>query len=344
MPSSELVVTVLDSAAADGHTVVPDAVLTAILAGHGVVGTAAAAAVEAAQDSGDVAAVSDSAGGWLFSRADVAAAEQAVAEALASLAAADALMLVDAPPDAAERAAAELRDTDVHVIADAHDLDVLAAAVALAEVPPDAPVALVGDGGLPPPAGPGQVFADLLAAATALDVPVERHHTGDDDPVGALAARIRAGELPPVPDEPSRRVVVVPAADGVAAARRAGQLVTDSIPRVFDLSGDDIAVLSPLRRGPAGTEALSAADLPVHPLRAVRGRQWPAVVAVLPPEGCGLLSRPVVYAMVRAARQHLSIVHAAGPTLARAVRTVGARPRRTRLAALLSAPTLEVVP
>ena len=58
--------------------------------------------------------------------------------------------------------------------------------------------------------------------------------------------------------------------------------------------------------------------------------------AVLPPEACGILSRPVVYALFSRATTHLSVVHAAGPTLARAVRTVTARPRRTRLPELLS--------
>lgn len=342
MPSSELVVDALDRAAADGHTVLPDRVLTAILAGRGLTGAAASAAIESAHDDGDVVTAVDGAGGRMFSRTSIAKAERAVAEAVAGLAVTDALMVVDAALDTAEKAAAELQDTGVHVITDAHDLDVTAAAIALATAPADAPVAIVGDGGLPPPIGPGQVFADLLAVATALDIPVERHGA-DDDPIGALCARIRAGELPPVPDEPSRRVVVVPAPDGVGATRRTCQLVTDSIPRVFGVKDADIAVLSPLRRGPAGTAALTDAGLPVHPLRIARGRQWPAVVAVLPPESCGLLSRPVVYAMFRAARDHLSIVHAAGPTLARAVRTVAARPRRTMLAAQLSALASEVV-
>ena len=82
-------------------------------------------------------------------------------------------------------------------------------------------------------------------------------------------------------------------------------------------------VLSDLRHGWAIT---------VH---RAQGSEWPAVVVVLPPEGNGMLSRPLVYtAMTRAAR-HLSVVHAAGPALSRAVAQVGARPRRTRLSGLL---------
>jgi exodeoxyribonuclease V alpha subunit len=66
-----------------------------------------------------------------------------------------------------------------------------------------------------------------------------------------------------------------------------------------------------------------------------QGSEWPAVVSVVPPEASGMLSRPLVYTAWTRAQRHLSVVHAAGAALARGVREVGARPRRTRLAALL---------
>jgi exodeoxyribonuclease V alpha subunit len=66
-----------------------------------------------------------------------------------------------------------------------------------------------------------------------------------------------------------------------------------------------------------------------------QGSEWPAVVAVMPPEAAGMLSRPLVYTALTRASRHLSVVHAAGRNLARAVREVGARPRRTRLRGLL---------
>ncbi len=67
-----------------------------------------------------------------------------------------------------------------------------------------------------------------------------------------------------------------------------------------------------------------------------QGSEWPAVVAVFPAEATGMLSRPLVYTALTRAQQHLSVVHGAGPALARAVRTIGERPRETRLAALLT--------
>jgi exodeoxyribonuclease V alpha subunit len=66
-----------------------------------------------------------------------------------------------------------------------------------------------------------------------------------------------------------------------------------------------------------------------------QGSEWPAVVVVLPPEASGMLSRPLVYTALTRAQRHLSVVHASGTALARGVREVGARPRRTRLATLL---------
>jgi exodeoxyribonuclease V alpha subunit len=66
-----------------------------------------------------------------------------------------------------------------------------------------------------------------------------------------------------------------------------------------------------------------------------QGSEWPAVVSVLPPEAGGMLSRPLVYTAWTRAQRHLSVVTAAGAALARGVREVGARPRRTRLATVL---------
>ena len=67
-----------------------------------------------------------------------------------------------------------------------------------------------------------------------------------------------------------------------------------------------------------------------------QGSEWPAVVAVFPAEAAGMLSRPLAYTALTRAQRHLSIVHGAGPALARAVATVGEQPRVTRLASLVT--------
>ena len=75
--------------------------------------------------------------------------------------------------------------------------------------------------------------------------------------------------------------------------------------------------------GPAAVTGQALADLrhgwavTVH---RAQGSEWPAVVAVLPPEAGGMLSRPLVYTALTRAQRHLSVVPAVGPALARAVR------------------------
>jgi exodeoxyribonuclease V alpha subunit len=69
-----------------------------------------------------------------------------------------------------------------------------------------------------------------------------------------------------------------------------------------------------------------------------QGSEWEAVVAVMPPEAGSMLSRPLIYTALTRARLHLSVVHSAGPALARAVEQIGQQPRRTRLRTLVAAP------
>lgn len=101
----------------------------------------------------------------------------------------------------------------------------------------------------------------------------------------------------------------------------------------------DGAVTVEFASGPAEVKGKALADL-VHgwaiTVHRAQGSEFPAVVVVLPPEAGGMLSRPLVYTALTRAQRHLSVVHAVGPALARAVRHVGARPRRTRLRELLT--------
>ncbi len=84
--------------------------------------------------------------------------------------------------------------------------------------------------------------------------------------------------------------------------------------------------------GRALTDLVHGWAITVH---RAQGSEWPAVVSVVPPEAGGMLSRPLVYTAWTRAQRHLSVVTAAAGALVRGVREVGARPRRTRLAALL---------
>jgi exodeoxyribonuclease V alpha subunit len=98
------------------------------------------------------------------------------------------------------------------------------------------------------------------------------------------------------------------------------------------------AVTVDFASGPAEVKGKALADLLLGwaiTVHRAQGSEFPAVVVVVPPEAGGMLSRPLVYTAMTRAQRHLSVVHAAGPALARAVRQVGTLPRRTRLRHLL---------
>ncbi|MEU1306192.1 helix-hairpin-helix domain-containing protein [Streptomyces shenzhenensis] len=67
------------------------------------------------------------------------------------------------------------------------------------------------------------------------------------------------------------------------------------------------------------------------------GARWPAVVAVLPGDAAQALNRPWVYTAFGRAGRHLSVVLGVEQALPRAVAEIPAKPRTTRLPALLRA-------
>jgi exodeoxyribonuclease V alpha subunit len=352
-PPVVAVVRTLAHAGADGHTVLPLGLVTAMLTGQGATPDQATAAVAQAVDAGHVLAfaagdvpaetpdapagdvpagtpgASPAPGDALLTLADIGMAEESVAESLTQLLATADVRIEDRTHGG---------DATGPGVVDLRTVDVVAAAALLEQATGAERVVLVADSALPPPPGPGQVGLDLLATAPSLGATITESPGAAGPVIAGLCAAVRRGTLPPV-DDPTREVVVVRAADAAEAAHRAAQLITDSLPRALGLSGDDVVVITPVRRGAAGADALRAAGLPAMTVREALGRTWPGVVAVLPPEACGVLSRPLVYAVFSRALKHLSIVHAAGPVLARAVRETGSRPRRTRLPALLRAGT-----
>ena len=304
-------------------------------------------------------------------------------------------------------------EADMVVVDEASMLDVELAAALLSALPDETHLLIVGDPAQLPSIGPGRVLGDVLeSGAFPVTALATLYRQSEGGAIARLATAVRGGELIPA-DPEDREVVIVPTAGSSEAAHRVVQLVTDSIPRVFGLSGEQVQVVTPVHRGPAGTQALNRAlkaklnpgggsrhatvrgfdvgdrvvatanYLDAEPtgyangevgtivdtadksvrvafpggeseisgkalndllhgwavtVHRAQGSEWEAVVVVLPPEAGRLLSRPLVYTALTRARSHLSVVHAAGPALARAVRQVGERPRRTRLASLLAGP------
>ena len=295
-------------------------------------------------------------------------------------------------------------DADLVVVDESSMLDVELAAALVEACADGTRLLLVGDPAQLPSIGPGRVLADIIDSGA---VPVTElttlYRQRDGGTIAKLATAVRGGGLPTV-DSPEREVVIVTARGSAEAAHRVVQLVTDSIPRALGIAAEEVQVVTPVHKGPAGTIELNRAlkarlnpgpgahrgfdpgdrvvaianhadegfangevgtvtstdgegltvslsGLPVTvpfkllgdlrhgwalTVHRAQGSEWPAVVAVFPAEASGMLSRPLVYTALTRAQQHLSVVHGAGPALARAVRTIGERPRETRLAALLS--------
>ncbi|MBV9793615.1 MAG: AAA family ATPase [Actinobacteria bacterium] len=295
-------------------------------------------------------------------------------------------------------------DAELVVVDESSMLDVELAAALIEACADGTRLLLVGDPAQLPSIGPGRVLADIIDSGA---VPVTElttlYRQKDGGIIAKLATAVRGGDLPAV-SSPEHEVVVVTARGSAEAAHRVTQLVTDSIPRALDIAAEEIQVVTPVHKGPAGTIELNRAlkaklnpgpgehrgfdpgdrvvavanhaddgftngevgtvvtadgegltisfsGLPVTvPFRLLadlrhgwaitvhraQGSEWPAVVAVFPSEAGTMLSRPLVYTALTRAQHHLSIVHGAGPALARAVRTIGERPRETRLASLLS--------
>jgi exodeoxyribonuclease V alpha subunit len=174
----------------------------------------------------------------------------------------------------------------------------------------------------------------IPAADVQVVTPVHRGPAGTVELNKALKAKLNPGSGRGVSGfDPGDRVVATAnhmEAEPVGFANGEVGVVTGTA---------DGAVTVEFAAGPATVTGRALADLrhgwaiTVH---RAQGSEWPAVVSVVPPEAAGMLSRPLVYTALTRAQRHLSIVPAAGPALARSVRDIGARPRRTRLRELLA--------
>ncbi|MFJ9120493.1 helix-hairpin-helix domain-containing protein [Streptomyces sp. NPDC102394] len=146
-------------------------------------------------------------------------------------------------------------DLDLLVVLDAPQLDVETAALLVESLPDGARLVLAGDPAVLWSAGPGRVFADLLAARVC---PQVASRLPDPGPLGELVSGIGIGELTQV-EAPGKEVVIVPVRDAGEAVHRSVQLVADSVPRALGVPAEHTQVITPGHGGAAGTRALNAA-------------------------------------------------------------------------------------
>ncbi|MFG2860045.1 helix-hairpin-helix domain-containing protein [Streptomyces sioyaensis] len=144
---------------------------------------------------------------------------------------------------------------DLLVVPDAPQLDLETAALLVESLPDGTRLVLSGDPGVLWSAGPGRLFADLLAARFC---PQVASRTPDFGPIGELVSGIGIGELSQV-EAPGKEVVIVPVRDAKEAVHRTVQLVADSVPRALGVPADRTQVITVGHGGAAGTRALNAA-------------------------------------------------------------------------------------
>ncbi|WLW56267.1 helix-hairpin-helix domain-containing protein [Streptomyces sp. YU58] len=144
---------------------------------------------------------------------------------------------------------------DLLVVLDAPALDVETAALLVESLPDGARLVLAGDPAVLWSAGPGRVFADLLAARICPQVASRRPDPG---PLGELVSGIGVGELSQV-EAPGKEVVIVPVRDAGEAVHRTVQLVADSVPRALGVPAEETQVITPGHGGAAGTRVLNVA-------------------------------------------------------------------------------------
>ncbi|MEV6943741.1 helix-hairpin-helix domain-containing protein [Streptomyces sp. NPDC051172] len=146
-------------------------------------------------------------------------------------------------------------DLDLLVALDAPQLDVETGALLVESLPDGARLVLAGDPGVLWSAGPGRVFADLLAARVCPRIASRRPDLG---PLGELVSGVGIGELNQV-EAPDKEVVIVPVRDAGEAVHRTVQLVADSVPRAIGVPPEQTVVITPGHGGAAGTRALNTA-------------------------------------------------------------------------------------
>lgn len=154
-------------------------------------------------------------------------------------------------------------DVDALIVDEASMIDVELAEGVLAAVPSAARLVVVGDADQLPSVGPGAVLRDVIESGAVPTVRLQRiFRQAEESRIVANAHAILRGEMPESAsaDDANADFFIVQRRDPDEAAKTIVELVAQRIPRRFGLRArDDIQVLTPMHRGPAGTQALNAA-------------------------------------------------------------------------------------
>lgn len=149
--------------------------------------------------------------------------------------------------------------TDALIIDEASMVDLPLAAALLDALPTHARLVIVGDNDQLPSVGPGAFLRDLIESGVVPTVRLgEIFRQATESGIVINAHRILHGELPTGAQQPDADFFIVPRKNPQEAAQTVRTLVTERIADRFGLDPKrDVQVLTPMHKGPAGTEALN---------------------------------------------------------------------------------------
>lgn len=159
-----------------------------------------------------------------------------------------------------ERGSDRPLEADLVILDEASMLDTALAYHTVKAVPPGCRLILVGDVDQLPSVGPGRVLADLIDSK-AVDVVrlTEIFRQAASSLIVRNAHRVNAGEMPePDAGRPGADYFFIERKEPETVLETVVQVVCDRIPQGFGIDPvDGIQVLSPMNRGPLGTESLN---------------------------------------------------------------------------------------
>ncbi len=150
-------------------------------------------------------------------------------------------------------------DADVIIIDESSMIDIMLMAALLRAIRPGARLIMIGDSNQLPSVGAGCVLWDLIDSGTVRMVCLtEIFRQAEESSIVTNAARINAGQLPVLTEKKSD-FFFLPRRYDENIAETVVDLCSSRLPKAYgDEILDGIQVITPSRRGAAGTEALNA--------------------------------------------------------------------------------------
>ncbi|MDR1821218.1 MAG: ATP-dependent RecD-like DNA helicase, partial [Oscillospiraceae bacterium] len=147
---------------------------------------------------------------------------------------------------------------DCVVVDEASMIDIELAAALLSAVPDGARVIFIGDRDQLPSVGPGSVFADIIDSGAVPVVCLSRiFRQGEGSGIVSAAHEVNSGSYPEIRGSGAKDVFFLPRSGANSIAETIVGLVAERLPQRQGISPDNIQVLTPTRKGAAGTAELN---------------------------------------------------------------------------------------